>query len=312
MGGLREEPQPGLGVGQAPLTLAETIRRKITESNKIPDGAEDQQSSDKWNTQSGTEAGGAPSDWSQGRAPNSFGNPDTGMGMQGGADQWNQPPAASQSQFETQHPGSSIGLAPPPGGIGLSQGPISSGGMPTPQGQAAWQSAPPKGHDAVDDDSEWGPPPAGGAWEEGPSPAQAPANNQFGAPASGSSWGQPAAFGSTSPSQDSGFQPIQQSSNFGGMTSSPIGLAPSAPMPAPAPAPTQGQSQTSTDSGWNPMPGPGFSGGGSWGAPPSTPPAPAPSPAARPVRPSWPGPRPCGRSTPSGVRCGRPSRSSPG
>jgi len=269
---------------EAPLTLAETIRRKITESNKIPEGTEDQASSDKWNAQSGTE-GGPPADWSQGRAPNSFGNPDPSMGGGGGGGDWNQSPhALPQSQYDTQHPGSSIGLAPPPGGPGSSIGmaPQAPG-----QGQAAWQGAPPKGHDAMDDNSEWGPPPAGGSWEEdaghgAQAPAQAPLNNQFGAPAANSSWGQ-SSFGGPNPSQDSGFQPLQSpGSNFGGVSSSPIGLAPATamptPSPGPAPAPTLGQSPTSSDSGWNPMPGPGLSGGGSWGAPPPAPPAPNPSP----------------------------------
>ncbi len=271
---------------EAPLTLAETIRRKITESNKVPEGTEDQASSDKWNAQSGTE-GGPPADWSQGRAPNSFGNPDPSA--VGGGGDWNQAPTPlPQSQFDTLHPGSSIGLAPPPGGSGIAMAPgggagASIGLAPQAQGAPAWQGAPPKGHDAVDDNSEWGPPPAGGSWEEdasqGHTPAQIPSSNQFGAPPS-NSWGQ-SSFGGPNPSQDSGFQPLQsQGSGFGGVTSSPIGLAPAnaMPTPSPAPAPTAGQSQTSSDSGWNPMPGPGLSGGGSWGAPPPAPPAPNPSP----------------------------------
>ncbi|MDZ4833034.1 MAG: hypothetical protein SGJ27_04465, partial [Candidatus Melainabacteria bacterium] len=131
-----------------PLTLAESIRRKISESQKISVDEEDGGGIASEDRLSPAAAGGGQDNWNQPiKMPGGQAQPDAGWTPQGGPPANNWTPQGAQQQ-------------PPPGGQ-----PNDIGLTPGSEGWSADQRAP-KGTSSGDEDAGWGPPPAGGAWED--------------------------------------------------------------------------------------------------------------------------------------------------
>lgn len=245
----------------APLTLAESIRRKISESQKLSVEDEGDMTSDDRLT-----APTPPPGIAQTNAP------PLGIAQTGG-DQWNAPmkmsgqaqpdagwtPGGAQPNSWTpnqnqsppsSHPGSAIGLAAPGSDSGWNE-----------------DKRPPRGTSAGDENAGWGPPPAGGAWEDpsGGGGAQPQAGQEGWGAGASSSW-------ATSPSPT---QPGADQFGSGGWnvpSAKENQTSGAAPAPA-APAPGWGGGGAGSPDGWG---GGGNAaapaGGGavnSWGAPPS-------------------------------------------
>ncbi|MBX9668030.1 MAG: roadblock/LC7 domain-containing protein [Candidatus Obscuribacterales bacterium] len=167
--GLATGTQSTTEASGTPLTLAESIRRKISESQKITTGDEEDPTGgqDRLTSPAADGGGGWNSPIKMPGLPTT--EPAWSSGGGGtGSSTWT-PAAASMAP----HPGSSIGLSPPG------------------EGESSWEDRrPPKGTAPGDDESGWGPPPAGGSWEDPNGQAKAeipwqssPAGQQ------GGSWG---------------------------------------------------------------------------------------------------------------------------
>ncbi|CAF0730821.1 unnamed protein product [Rotaria sordida] len=236
---------------EAPLTLAESIKRKVSESQKLSPLEMD---SDDFSSQEMPATGGdfgRPQSQAQEAQDDSSWSSPTPIGLPlkqkmsapvtaQGLD-WSGAPAGSPASNFEQHPGSAIGLAPPgqkPGGAASSGGGLDWGG-----GTASTSSA-------NSAQSGWGS--TAPAMEATSAPAFAPAaaNNEPAAKADGgwgSGWGNEnqQAGGATSPpagvplkSSDSWAVPGSEAADAWGQPGASPASSPQASTPAPSPAAT--------------------------------------------------------------------------
>lgn len=211
-----------------PLTLAESIRRKISESQKISveeeDGGGSVASEDRLLPPAAAVSGGGNDNWNAPIKMPGQPQPDPGWTPQGGppANSWAGTGAQQQQPGGAPHPGSDIGLAAP--------------------GTDGWSAdkRAPKGTSPGDDESGWGPPPAGGAWED-PSGGGQQSQSWGGAPAAqqSGSWGSPPAGGAPAPAAAAA-QSSDSSWGAGAQASW-----------ATSPSPTQPTSDQFGSGGWN-------------------------------------------------------------
>ena len=281
---------PGGFQEEQPLTLAESIRRKISESQKpaVDEGEQEEDSP-------------MPAGAQGMRPPANMASPPANMAappanMASPPQMMNFPPKTQASQ-----PLPDQGVASPqvmgqwgqaapmeaPPEWGAQQAAVEQGATTEGAGQAwggTWNE-PPKGSRPAEQNSDWGPPPQGGQWDE---PAQPTSNN----------WG-----GATTPAVVAPAPTVQGFAAPEAPPAPPWG-APTTPSAAMAPAAQP--AAPSQDANWGANgPQAGWSegqAGGGWGEPPAEPGKSAPSPAAQPlVQASSPQPGAQSPAVPSGA-----------